>query len=102
MIRRPPRSTLFPYTRSSDLKEEVDPSYVEPGEPSSYSGSKIWNGCLGRIGVGCALIIYDNFGISGEAAYNVGFGDLDTLRFVSLTMGFFREFQGIKKQRGEG
>src|SRR5256885_5596419 len=26
MIRRPPRSTLFPYTRSSDLAEVIQPS----------------------------------------------------------------------------
>src|SRR5690242_21604975 len=34
MIRRPPRSTLFPYTRSSDLcREEHRHQQVERGQP---------------------------------------------------------------------
>lgn len=54
---------------------------------ATYSGSEVWTGCLGRVGVGCDLHVIGGLGLAVEAVYNAGFGDLQTLRFVSLSAG---------------
>jgi opacity protein-like surface antigen len=69
------------------VKEE---EYSEPS--ASYSGTENWTGCLGRAGAGCDLRIIGGLGMNVEIAYNSGFGDLETLRFISATAGVFYAF----------
>lgn len=57
-----------------------------------YSETEIWTGCLGRTGIGCDLRIIGGIGVNVEIAYNTGFGDLDTLRFISAGVGAFYVF----------
>ena len=53
----------------------------------SYSGTEVWEGCLGRIGAGCDLHVVGGLGVVAEIAYSAGFGSLNNLRFVTLTAG---------------
>src|SRR5947208_9233204 len=57
MIRRPPRSTLFPYTRSSDLvgaedlpqeDPQRDQGREDPVQPAGDSGQRLRDNPLGR------------------------------------------------------
>ncbi|MFH1038607.1 MAG: outer membrane beta-barrel protein [PVC group bacterium] len=73
----------------SELKV-TEEEYAAPA--TTYSGTEIWTGCLGRVGVGCDLHVIGGLGLTAEVAYNGGFGDLDTLRFVSLSAGVYYLF----------
>ena len=43
MIRRPPRSTLFPYTRSSDLRKLYNARKCDRATPCAYASKLLLN-----------------------------------------------------------
>ncbi len=78
-----------------DIEKEVvgsiDGEEVERiTESDSASGSE--TELMARFGLGCDFLLSDRWGINGEFAYNMPFGDLDDWRFYTLGVGAFYRF----------
>ena len=52
----------------------------------TYSDSEKESDLFGRIGAGLDIFLSKQFALEGEVSYNMGFGDIDNLRYTSLAL----------------
>lgn len=80
-----------------EMDLDIEAELIVDGEvidrfAASQSESESETELMARFGLGCDFLLSDSWGINGEFAYNMPFGDLDEIRFYTLGVGAFYRF----------
>ena len=59
---------------------------------SSHHYSDDLSGFCARVGAGCDYFLTENLGLEAEVAYNMGFSDVDAVRFLGANLGVLYVF----------
>ena len=65
---------------NGELKEKLSDAW------GTYTYTDKNSGLFGRIGAGADVFLSEQFALEGEVSYNIGFGDIDNIRYTSLAL----------------
>jgi len=68
-----------------ELEEKVV-GHFSDGDYTILDNSDTSSGMFGRFGAGADIFLSKQFALEGEVSYNIGFGDVDNIRYTSLAL----------------